>query len=277
MTTPDPLLERLRRLPRPSLDDVAAARTLARAEAAFASGHASAGVGPTRARLSRAWVPAALALWGGLYAWGAVRELTRLYPASPAQPAVVRHHRGPDGADARSQFMLNAISRARPSTTPTMTSTVLRPDALPVCVDVSSDMESSMQVVACDTRNATYVVRGGPRHDRGAAGGAIGARAASAARSCTVGTNVATRRSVSVWGGNFQKLGRGPDSRAARSCSGSCWGEAIGVRSPSPPSVAARAAAATAAAGSTGVPAAANAPKNDSTAMEIRARKTRSL
>jgi hypothetical protein len=307
MTTSDgPLFERLRRLPRPSLDDVAAARTLARAEAAYgAGGEAGAAVRSTRARLAGAWIPAALALWGALYAWGAVRELQRLFPAAPPQPAVAHDHRGPDGAETRTQFMLNAINRPSPISTPTMTSTVLRADAFGACSDVFSDMDPSMQVVACDTRNqdprdsdpsqgseppatsdarrrgasldANHAVRGGPRHDRGAAGGAMGARAVSAARSCAVGTSVATKRRVVVCGGSFQNVGRDPDSRAARSCSGVCGDDAIGVRSASPPSVAAGAAAAIAAAGSAGVAAAANAPKNDSRAMATRARKTRSL
>jgi len=166
MTTPDPLLERLRRLPGAPLDDVAAARTLARAESAFASAaNTDAGgrshVATTMGWLTRAWVPAALALWGALYAWGAVRELGRLFPAAPAQPAVAASHRGPDGFDTDAQFMLNAISKARAMTTATMTIVPLRPDtfratslsvAVPVCSEVSSDMDPSMQVVACDTR-----------------------------------------------------------------------------------------------------------------------------
>jgi len=93
MTTPDPLLERLRRLARPTLNDVAAARTLARAEAEFVS----AGRAPA-ARRVRWTVPAALALWGALYSWGAVRELGRLFPAAPATPAVAANHRGPSGS-----------------------------------------------------------------------------------------------------------------------------------------------------------------------------------
>jgi len=93
---------------------------------------------------------------------------------------------------------------------------------------------------------------------------------------------VATKRSVSVWGGNFQKPGRALDSRAARSWSGVWFDDAIGVRSASPPSVDARAAAATAAAGSTGVPATTAKPikmaaKNDCRAMATRARKTRTF
>jgi hypothetical protein len=173
MTTPDPLLERLRRLPRAPLDDVAAARTLARAESAFASAaHTNAGAGSNLARVKRAWVPAALALWGALYAWGAVRELGRLYPASPAQPAVAVNHRGPDGFDTDAQFMLNAISKARAMTTATMTITPFRPDtfratslsvAVPVCSEMSSDMDPSMQVVACDTRTAEPVRCGAGR------------------------------------------------------------------------------------------------------------------
>jgi len=160
MTTPDPLLERLRRLPRAPLNDVAAARTLARAEPAFASAAAATNV-PNLARITRAWVPAALALWGALYALGAVRELGRLFPAAPAQPAVAANHRGPDGFDTDAQFMLNAINKARAMTTATMTIVPPRPDtfratslsvAFPVCSEVSSDMDPSMQVVACDTR-----------------------------------------------------------------------------------------------------------------------------
>lgn len=175
MTTPDPLLERLRRLPRAPLDDVAAARTLARAESAFASADTNGAARSTvanRARVTRAWVPAALALWGALYAWGAVRELGRLFPAAPAQPAVAANHRGPDGFDTDAQFMLNAISKARAMTTATMTIVPLRPDtfratslsvAVPVCSEVSSDMDPSMQVVACDTRTAEPVRFGAGR------------------------------------------------------------------------------------------------------------------
>jgi hypothetical protein len=173
MTTPDPLLERLRRLPRAPLDDVAAARTLARAESAFASADTKAGAGATTlGRLTRAWVPAALALWGALYAWSAVRELGRLFPAAPAQPAVAANHRGPDGFTTDGQFMLNAISKARAMTTATMTIVPLRPDtfratslsvAVPVCSEVSSDMDPSMQVVACNTRFAEPVRFGAGR------------------------------------------------------------------------------------------------------------------
>ena len=105
MTTPDPLLERLRQLPRPAPDDIAAARTLARAEAAFVSARNA-----PRARLVGASVPAALALWAALYVWGAVGELGRLFPATPAKPAVAVNHRGPS-VQMAAQFMLNAISK----------------------------------------------------------------------------------------------------------------------------------------------------------------------
>jgi len=158
MTTPDPLLERLRRLPRRALDDVAAARTLARAEAAFGTPQVE-----TRPRRARAWIPAALALWGALYAFGAVRELGRIYPASPAQPAAAVNHRGPSDFDRVPQFMLKATSSASARTTIITTIVPPRPDtlratsrsiAVPVCSDVSSDMDPSMQVVACDTPDA---------------------------------------------------------------------------------------------------------------------------
>ena len=115
MTTPDPLLERLRQLPRPAPDDIGAARTLARAEAAFASVPSA-----PPARLARVSVPATLALWAALYVWGAINELGRLFPAAPAKPAVAANHRGPSGSD-RAQFMLNAISNTSVRTTMTMT------------------------------------------------------------------------------------------------------------------------------------------------------------
>jgi hypothetical protein len=86
MTTPDPLLERLRQLRRPALDDVAAARTLARAEEVFAAPQAEP---PRRPLRARAWIPAALGLWGLLYVWGAVRELVRLFPAAASSTAGV--------------------------------------------------------------------------------------------------------------------------------------------------------------------------------------------
>ena len=161
MTTPDPLLERLRRLPRPTLDDVAAARTLARAEATFASAPARRAEAATRSGWARWTMPAALALWGALYSWGAVRALGRLYPAAPATPAVASNHRGPSGFDAGAQFMLNAMSKVSARTTTTMTSVPLLPDtllatsrsvAVPVWSEVSSDMDPSMQVVACEPR-----------------------------------------------------------------------------------------------------------------------------
>jgi hypothetical protein len=166
MKTPDdPLLERLRRLPRPALDDVASARTLGRAEAAFVAAPARTD-SAARAVFSGWSVPAALALWGALYAAGAVREIGRLFPGAPAAaPAVAARHRGPSvfaarDFDARAQFMLNAINKASASTTATMIIVPPLPDALPAAVsaavpvwsEVSSDMEPSMQMVVCGTR-----------------------------------------------------------------------------------------------------------------------------
>jgi hypothetical protein len=166
MTTPDdPLLERLRRLPRPALDDVASARTQAQAEAAFAASSPRTTAAP-RARFSRWSVPAALALWGVLYAAGAVREIGRLFPAATAEPAVALRHRGSSELAARdfperAQFMLNTISKTSASTTAT---TIIAPpllDALPatgpsavvaVWSEVSSDMDPSMQMVVCGTQ-----------------------------------------------------------------------------------------------------------------------------
>ena len=165
MTTPDdPLLERLRQLPRPALDDVASARTLARSEAAFVAAPARTDTA-ARSRSSRWSVPAALALWGALYAAGAVREIGRLFPAAAA-PAVAVRHRGPSDFaardfDARAQFMLNAINKASASTTATMIIVPPLPEALPAAAvsaavpvwsEVSSDMDPSMQMVVCGTR-----------------------------------------------------------------------------------------------------------------------------
>ena len=78
---PDPLLQRLRRLPRVAPDDVAAARTLAAAEAALRPAPPAAPSTAT-ARLMRWAMPLALAAWGALYTWGALGELGRLFPGS---------------------------------------------------------------------------------------------------------------------------------------------------------------------------------------------------
>lgn len=92
--TPDPLLDRLRQLPRATLDDVSAARTLARAEASFATTPVA---GPN---LLRRWLaPTALACWGLLYLWGSVRELRRIFPGDRSRGPVaeVRSPRSDDG------------------------------------------------------------------------------------------------------------------------------------------------------------------------------------
>jgi hypothetical protein len=112
MTNPDdPLLERLRRLPGARLDDFTAAGTLARAEVAFASAAAGGVAAPRRPR-ARWAIPAALALWGAIYSWGAARELGRLFATErPAKPAVAANHRGPADVGRGAQFTLNAISK----------------------------------------------------------------------------------------------------------------------------------------------------------------------
>lgn len=97
MTTPepDPVLQRLRALPRPVQDQISAARTLARAEAAFAAAP------PVKSATRSRWpVPAALALWAALYVWGAVRELGRLFPAAnpPASTAMAANDDLTNGA-----------------------------------------------------------------------------------------------------------------------------------------------------------------------------------
>jgi len=204
MTTPDdPLLERLRRLPRPALDDVASSRTLARAEAAFAAAPPRIEVA-ARARFARWSVPAALALWGVLYAAGAVREIGRLFPAAPAsEPAVAARHRGQSdfaASDfaardfaARAQFMLNAINKASASTTATMIIVPPLPDALPaagvsvavpVWSEVSSDMDPSMQMVVCGARtlNEARLTFGADRDTIAAPTAAPPARAATPSR-----------------------------------------------------------------------------------------------
>ena len=226
MTTPDPLLERLSQLPRARLDDVASARTLARAEAAYTSAHAAVA---GRSRVARRSIPLALALWGAVYAFGAVRQLGRLFASGAgAAPAVASCHRGASDCHAGLQFMLNAINKTSARTTTTMTIAppfpatlwaISRSTALPVWSDLSSDMEPSMQIVCLRYPNATrsYVVRGGPRHDRGAEGGAVGVRATAIARASTDGPGAATKRSVSAWGGSFANAGRACAARATRS------------------------------------------------------------
>jgi len=196
MTTPDdPLFERLRRLPAARLDDVSAARTLARAEAAFADAAGSRAIAPAPAALRRAPIPAALALWGLVYCWGAVRELGQLYPSAAAsEPAVAADHRGPSGFDRERQFMLNAINKTSASTTTAMTTVPPRPDILraicsstfccalsctsvPVRSDVSSDMDPSLQTVVRDTRIPSGLRRGADRGRNAARTAARSARA----------------------------------------------------------------------------------------------------
>ena len=224
MNTPDdPLLARLRRLPGAPLDDVTAARTLARAEAAFASAVSGAGAIARRPRAQWA-IPAALALWGAIYSWGATRELGRLFATErTAKPAVAANHRGPADVGRGAQFMLNAINKVSARTTATMTIVPPRPDtvratslsnAVPLRSAESSDMDPSMHVVVRDTRNSerTYA-RGGPRHDRGAAGGAVGAHGASFARADADHAGAASRSSASTTGGSLP-AGRALAARA---------------------------------------------------------------
>jgi hypothetical protein len=224
MNTPDdPLLERLRRLPGARLDDVTAARTLTRAETAFASAAGTITVArPPRAQWA---IPAALALWGAIYSWGATRELGRLFATErTAKPAVAANHRGPAEVGRDAQFMLNAISKVSARTTTTITIVPPRPDTLratslsisvPVRSDESSDMDPSMHVVVRDTRNSerTYA-RGGPRHDRGADGGAIGAQGTSLARAEADHAGATPASSATATGGSLPGPGRALAARA---------------------------------------------------------------
>jgi hypothetical protein len=197
MTTPDPLLERLRRLPRPQVDDVTAARTLSRAETAFASAPAPARA--PAARLTTWLVPAALAIWGVLYTGGAAREISRLFPAqAEAKPAVACHHRGSSGLDRGAQFMLNAISKTSARTTAITTIAPPRPPVLgasalaDVSCEMSSDMDPSMTLVAGTTR-LPNVRRGA---DRGRIAERTAAQSAPAphSRGATTTTASASRR-----------------------------------------------------------------------------------
>jgi hypothetical protein len=100
----DPLMSRLRALPAVRLDDVTAARTLARAESALTA--AATDVPAARRRWIRVAPPAALAVWAILYVWGAVGALARLYPtASPASTAP------PGSAQDRAQVLLHLAAR----------------------------------------------------------------------------------------------------------------------------------------------------------------------
>jgi hypothetical protein len=197
MTTPDPLLERLRRLPRAQVDDVTAARTLARAEAAFTSAHAAARA--PAGRLAAWCVPAALAVWGILYAGGAVREIGRLFPAqAEAKPAVASHHRGSSGFDRTTQFMLNAINKTSARTTAITTIAPPRPPVLGASVladvsfEMSSDMDPSMTLVAGTTRLPN--VRRGEDRGRIAARTAAQSEPARQRRRATTTTASGSRR-----------------------------------------------------------------------------------
>jgi len=197
-TTPDPLLERLRRLPRAQVDDVTAARTLARAEAAFASAHAAA---PAPASRLTAWlVPAALGIWGLLYTGGAAREIAHLFPAeAEAKPAVAAHHRGSSGFDRSAQFMLNAISKTSARTT--AITTIAPPRRLglgtscfaDVSCEMSSDMDPSMTLLVVRESRLPNVRRGA---DRGTIAARTGAQSEPARprRRATPTTASGTRR-----------------------------------------------------------------------------------
>jgi hypothetical protein len=84
------LLAPLRDRTRDRLDDVTAARVLARAEATLSQpafeGGAATGPSPTapRALAGRWLVPATLMTWGTLYLWAAVAEIRVVYPRGPA-------------------------------------------------------------------------------------------------------------------------------------------------------------------------------------------------
>lgn len=168
MTTPDPLFERLRRLPRGQIDDVAAARTLARAEAAFAAAHTT--TRSPAAWLAAWWVPAALGIWGMLYAGSAVREIARLFPAqSEVKTAVASCHRGSSGFDRDAQFMLNAMSKTSASTTAITTIAPPLPPALgasfltDLSCEMSSDMDPSMTLLGFRESRLPNVRRGADR------------------------------------------------------------------------------------------------------------------
>jgi len=85
------LLASLRDRTRDHLDDVTAARVLARAEAALPPSTFDQRTTQARARSSsrprpRRWlVPATLMVWGAIYVWAAVGEIRLVYPGS--QPA----------------------------------------------------------------------------------------------------------------------------------------------------------------------------------------------
>jgi len=111
----DPLLARLRGLPAVRLDDMTAARTLARAETALPS--VVADVSARRRWSVRFAPPAALALWAVLYVWGAVGALARLFPtAAPPAVALTTPPRATDRAGRSAPAQ--AVPVHRPDATP---------------------------------------------------------------------------------------------------------------------------------------------------------------
>src|SRR5262249_49282850 len=153
-------------------------------------------------------------------------EVGRLFPSESAgKPAVAVNHRGPSDFSTRGQFMLKAISKTRARTTTAMTTVPPRPDTLraistsisrPVRSDVSSDMDLSLQGLASRYANAEgNYARGGPRQERGADGGAIGACAASGTRPKTIdGTREPSKTQLNAEGGSFHRPDRAPAARA---------------------------------------------------------------
>jgi len=228
---PDPLLQRLRRLPRLAPDDVATARTLAAAEAAFGSAPVpatTAAPATATARLMRWVMPLALAAWGALYTWGALGELGRLYPGNggPRQLAAVagppsaigllhvedheQDQRQDDGDDDHHAALAPRRGRA----------VLLRGfighgfigHGYLLSKWFGAHARHTDGARSHDCRNSRTTggryAAGGPRQDRGAAGGATGACAGVRDAAASLDTRrIHTTKLAGACGGTFPQLG----------------------------------------------------------------------
>jgi hypothetical protein len=221
----DPLLARLRRLPRIAPDDVAAARTLARAEAELRPVPAAA-----RARGARWLMPMALAAWGALYAWGAIGEIGRLYPdaggprrlaAAGPGPASVhvqgheQHQRKHDGDDDDHATLAPRLRHVAVLVRRFVGHGSLLRKELSARAHTWRARARESGLIESDYADAAA---GGPRQDRGADGGATGACAGvRAAASVDTTTRIHTTNGTGTCGGSRPQPGIGDEgSRPTR-------------------------------------------------------------
>jgi hypothetical protein len=224
----DPVLQRLRRLPRIAPDDVAAARTLAAAEAAL---HPAPPAVPATAtaRVMRWAMPLALATWGTLYTWGALGELGRLFPGSggPRRLAAVagapspvplvhvqRHEqdqRHDDDDDDHHATFAPRIGTAGLLRRLIGHGFIGHVNLLSRWFGAHTRHTGGARAHDDSRTTGGRYAAGGPRHDRGADGGASGACAGVRDAASVDARRIHTTKLAGAYGGSFPQLGSGGD------------------------------------------------------------------